>query len=482
MLVAGNYGYFRDELYYIEAGRHLSFGFVDFPPLVALLAALLRVLAGDSLVAIHVVPAIADGLVVLLTGLLARGLGGRRFAQALAATASLAAVAFMAFGSIFSMDSLDALWWVLASYVVVRVLKENRPRLWVLFGLVAGVGLATKLTMLFFGFALTVGILLTPARRHFRSGWIWLGATISFLFLLPYALWNLANGWPTLLFFADYGGAGNGPIYFLSGQVSVMNPLTMPLSFAGMWFYFATSDGKPYRSLGWAFVVLLALFALLGAKPYYFAAAYPMLFAGGSLVVERLGARAWRTLRPAYVTLLVLSGLLLAPVAMPVLPPAAFARTYGSSSGAGDASAGQGARSGFPQNLADRFGWEAMTRTVARAYHGLPAKQRSQACVFTSNYGEASAVNVLGRNYGLPPAISGHNSYWLWGPGRCGGKTLITVGVGREDLERGYASMERVATIRCRYCMEFEDNLPVYVVTEPKAPIREFWPEARHYD
>jgi 4-amino-4-deoxy-L-arabinose transferase-like glycosyltransferase len=175
MLVSPNYGYFRDELYYIEAGRHPASGYVDFPPLIALVARFLDLLAGDALWAIHVVPALATALIVLITGLMARELGGGRFAQALAALASLVAVTFLATGSIFSMDALDELWWVLASYVLILVIKRDDARLWLLFGLIAGVGLATKVTMLFFGLAVVVGLVLTPARRHFRAGWIWLG-------------------------------------------------------------------------------------------------------------------------------------------------------------------------------------------------------------------------------------------------------------------------------------------------------------------
>jgi 4-amino-4-deoxy-L-arabinose transferase-like glycosyltransferase len=171
MLVSNNYGYFRDELYYIEAGRHLTFGYVDFLPFIALVAKVLDVLAGDALWTIRIVPALATALIVFVTGLMARELGGGHFAQALAAIASLAAVTFLAVGSLFSMDALDELWWVLASYVLILVLKRNDGRLGLLFGLIAGVGLATKVTMLFFGLAVAVGLLVSPARGHIRTKW-----------------------------------------------------------------------------------------------------------------------------------------------------------------------------------------------------------------------------------------------------------------------------------------------------------------------
>jgi 4-amino-4-deoxy-L-arabinose transferase-like glycosyltransferase len=481
MLVSNNYGYFRDELYYIEAGRYLAFGYVDFPPFIALVAKVLDVLAGDALWAIHIVPALATALIVFVTGLMARELGGGRFAQFLAALASLAAVTFLAVGSLFSMDALDELWWVLASYVLILVLKRDDGRLWLLFGLITGVGLATKVTMLFFGFSVAVGLLVSPARGHIRTKWPWLGGAIALAFLLPYLLWNAANGWPTLEFFGNYEGSG-GPLEFLLGQVPGMNPFTLPLSFAGLWFYLVTREGRPYRALGWTFVILVVVLALLAAKPYTLSPAYPTLFAGGAIVFEQLYGRARRILRPLYVVLLLLSGVLLAPLAMPILPPATFASTYGSLSGTTNAAAGQEAQGVFPQPLGDRFGWENMTKTVASAYDGLPARERYGACIFTSNYGEASALNFLGARYGLPQAVSGHNAYFLWGPDGCTGEAMITVGVPREQIERGYAAVGKAATINCRYCMPEENGVPVYVATKPKAPIGRLWPETKHYE
>jgi hypothetical protein len=229
-------------------------------------------------------------------------------------------------------------------------------------------------------------------------------------------------------------------------------------------------------------VILVVVLVLLAAKPYTLSPAYPTLFAGGAIVFARFGGRAWRVLRPLYVALLLLSGALLAPLAMPVLPPATFASTYGSLSGTTNAAAGQSQQGVFPQPLGDRFGWDNMTRTVASAYDGLPARERSRACVFTSNYGEASALNFLGEKRGLPPTISGHNTYYLWGPGRCTGEVMITVGVPRNQIERGYAAVKRPATITCRYCMPEENGVPVYVATEPRAPLGQLWPETKHYE
>ena len=249
MLVAGNYGYFRDELYYIAAGHHLAPGYVDFPALIALLAALLQPF-GDNLVIIHIVPALANACLIFLTGLIAREFGGGRLAQFIAALTSAVCIAFMATGSIFSMDALDQLWWTLAAYVLVLLIKRQEPRLWLLFGLVAGIGLTTKLTMLFWGLAIVVGLLLTSKRRLLWSRWVLAGGALAVLFLLPYILWNIANGLPTWEFWHHYGGiTGDGPLAYLGNQIFLINPFTVPVAILGLVFFFRWHRRQAVSSL-----------------------------------------------------------------------------------------------------------------------------------------------------------------------------------------------------------------------------------------
>src|SRR5215203_923471 len=267
LLTAGNYGYFRDELYYIAASEHLSLGYVDFPPFVALTTALARATLGDSLLAL------AGAAVVVLAGLMARELGGGCFAQGLAALAVLVAPDFLVFGTWLSMDAFDQLWWVLASYVLVLIFKRERPRLWLLFGLVVGLGLLTKVTVLYFGLAVLFALLLTPARGQLRTRWPWLGGVIAFAFLAPYALWNASKGWPTLDFWGEYGSkvAPTSPVGFVVQQVLTMNPGTLPVWCAGLYYYFFFREGKPFRPLGWIYVLLFALFLVTDAKFYFLA-------------------------------------------------------------------------------------------------------------------------------------------------------------------------------------------------------------------
>ncbi|HVB95455.1 MAG TPA: glycosyltransferase family 39 protein [Nitrososphaerales archaeon] len=482
MLVAGNYGYFRDELYYIVSGQHLQLGYVDFPGMIAYLAALMGVAAGDNLVAIHVIPALAGASVVFVAGMTARELGGGRAAQVLAALGTLV-TAQLAFASIFSMDILDMLWWSLCGYLLVRIVRRERPRLWLAFGLVAGLGLMTKLTIAFFLVALLAALVATKGgRESLRSRWLWVGAGVAFLFLAPYIAWNAMNGWPTLDFFLNHGGLnGGGPLSFAVFQVLIANPVNVPLAFAGGYFYLRSKEGSRLRFLGLALAILFFIFLLGNGKPYFYAGAYPILIAGGARLVEGVvRPRPW--LPVALGIALVVTGAALAPLEMPILAPSTYAATYGALSGVANGAAGQGNAGTFPQYLGDRFGWDTMTATVAGVYHGLPAQERSQACIFTENYGEASALTFLGTQYGLPQVISGHNNFYIWGPGTCSGKVLITVGIPLAGLQQAFGNVTQAAVITCNYCVSEEDNLPVYVATNPLSSVQSIWPSVKHFN
>ena len=485
-LTARNYGYFRDELYYMAASERLAFGYVDFPPFVALVAAFVRATLGDSPLALRLLPALAGATVVVLAGLMARELGGGRFAQGLAALAVLVAPNFLVFGTFLSMDAFDQLFQVSAAYVLLVILNRDRPRLWLLFGLFCGLGLLTKVTTLFFGFAVLVALLLSPARRHLLAPWPWLGGAISFVFLAPYLLWNAANGWPTIEFWREYGGKVDAasPLEFLVEQVVTMQPPALPLWLAGLAFYLFARESR-YRALGWVYIVLFALFVAMNSRFYFLAPAYPALFAAGSVAAERFfGTRGrWRRALPAYAAVLAVSGAVVAPVTvLPALPVETLARITGAVGGDAGIEVETREVAELPQTFADRFGWENIAATVARVHGGLPAEERSDACVLAGNYGEAGAIDLFRREHGLPKAISGHNSYHLWGPGDCDGNTVVSVGVPRGRLDGVFGRTEWAGTVRCRYCMPDEDNLPVYVSREPKMPFKEAWSRFKHFD
>jgi 4-amino-4-deoxy-L-arabinose transferase-like glycosyltransferase len=485
LLTSNSYGYFRDELYYIAASQRLALGYVDYPLFIAWLTAFVRATLGESLLALHFFPALAGALVVLLTGLMARELGGGRFAQVLAAVAVLFAPTFLAQNSMLTMDSFDELWWVLGIFIVLKILKHDRPQWWLWFGLVAGLGLLTKVTIAYLGVALVVGLLLTSARKYLLSKWLWLGGVIACLFLVPYLIWQAQNGWPTLEFWGTYAAAKTYPVTlleFLLQQVVTLHPFAFPLAMVGVFAFLFAPALKPYRVFGWMYLLLFSLFAFQQAKNYFLAATYPVCFAAGAVMLERLAqAPRWSWLKPASLTLLIVGGLLAAPLALPVLPMETFI-VYASPLG-GDASV-QTERlntGNLPQHFADRFGWPELAETVGQVYQSLPPQEQAQVCLFTSNYGEAGALEFFGRGR-LPRVISGHNSYHLWGPQGCDGSVMIIVGGEQAEIEAFFAEVELGAITQCRYCMPYENKRPIFVARHPKLILAQVWPQLKHFD
>lgn len=477
MLFAGNFGYFRDELYYIISGtQHLSLGYVDFPPFIAYVAALLGFVSGDSLISIHVVPALAEAVVVFIAGMIARELSGGRKAQVLAAIATLTSLDLVAFGTIFTPDSLDSLWWSLLAYLVIRIIRRKEPKLWTLAGLVLGVGLLTKLTVFFFVAALFIAFLAIPSsRKYVRSRWVPIGAMISLVFILPMAYWNSVNGWPMLHFYQEFTGdiSGGGPLNFSVSQVLGVSIVNAPIFVIGLYFFLRAKVGSQFRPLGLTYIILFAFMTLLDMKSYYLIPSYPFLFAGGAVLIERSsdskkGFYRWFGSRP-YIACVFVVAILLAPVAVPVFPPSTVIKSYGYGS--------------YQTVLADKYGWNGMVANLSQAYNGLPASERSQACIFTSNYGEASAVNFFGRGLGLPKAISGHNNYYIWGPDPCTGQVLITIGISLSTVQQAYKNVTTLTTLNCQYCISYEQTLPVYLCMNPNfTSVATLWPGVRHYD
>jgi hypothetical protein len=482
VLFGTNYGYFRDELYLLAMSHHPAFGYVDVPPLVPWLTLIPRFLTGNALWAIHVISALVCAGTILLTGLMARLLGGTGWVQGLAALGSATALVLLGTGSQYGYDVFDEFWWTLAATILIVLLRDERPQRWPAFGLVAGLGLLTKETILFWGFALVVGLLLTPQRRLLFTRWTLFGGLIAFALVSPFLLWNAADGWASLRFWASYSanhGVAGAPLDFLTNQILIMNPLSVLLWGAGLWYFFS-ARGARYRVFGWAYLILFVLFILIQGKSYFLAPAYPPLYAGGAMLVGGWRVR-WHRVVAAYPVVLAIGGLLLAPAAMPVLPPAVYAQVYGKSGNAGSQQE-SGDVYGLPQSLADRFGWEQQVASIAQVYHSLPPDEQRVACIFTENYGEASALVQFGGRYHLPQPISGHNSFYLWGPDGCTGQVVITINISPQDAAQGFGSVTLAATTSCDACVAFEDHAPILILQQPKMPFAALWLQARHYD
>src|SRR5215207_3234800 len=417
-LTNGRYGFFRDELYYLACGEHLDWGYVDQAPLIAVVARAQRALLGDSLFATRFFPAVAGAALVFVTGLLVRELGGGRLAILLASACVIVAPAFLALHTVLTMNAFEPLFLTTGAYLVARALKTGDAKLWVWFGLLMGLGLQNKHSTLVFGFAVVAGLLLTPARKLLLSKWLWLGGLVALVVFLPNVLWQVAHGWPTVEVLRNADKNQNlpiSPLGFFKGQLELTHPLTFPVWLAGLCFYLFTRAGRPYRALGWAYVVLFALMVALRAKIYYLLPVYPVLFAPGVVWFEGFCARLagrrplWRWLKPASVALLVAGGALTAPLALPVLPVETLMR-YQRALGL-DAPRTEKLRlAELPQHYADMHGWEEMTAEVARVYNSLPAEERARCAVFARNYGEAGAIDFFGARHGLPKAIGKHQN------------------------------------------------------------------------
>ncbi|HKV37602.1 MAG TPA: glycosyltransferase family 39 protein [Blastocatellia bacterium] len=482
----GHYGYFRDELYYIACGDHLAWGYVDQPPLVAVIVKLSRLLFGDSLHALRLFPALAGAGLIVLTGAITRELGGRRFAQVLAALAVLAAPIYLGIDSIMTMNAFEPLFWMGCAYVIILVIKRQNPKLWLWFGVLAGLGLENKYSMLIFGVAVIAGMVLTPARRFGASSWFWIAGGVALAIFLPNLIWNVRNHFPFVELMHNIKMSGRdvklGPVEFVLQQILLVNPLAFPIWLAGLGFFLFSKRGRPYRLLGFAYLIALAILMYLHGKNYYLAPIYPMLLAGGAIAVDdaidRIG---WRWLKPAISAGLAAAAAALSPLVVPVLPVKTFLEYQAAFPIKSPATEKSHVGAPLPQLFADQFGWEEMTAVVARIYNSLPPGEQEKTAIFADNYGEAGAIDFFGPRYGLPKSISGHQSYFFWGPRNYTGEVMIIVGSGGEDLAAKFQKVEVAAKLDNPYAIPFE-NRSIYLCWGLKANLKDVWPKVKNWD
>ncbi|MBO0694985.1 MAG: glycosyltransferase family 39 protein [Verrucomicrobia bacterium] len=485
LLMNGRYGYFRDELYYIACSRHLAFGYVDQPPLSILLLRLTQILLGSSLFAIRLLPALASAATVAITGLIAREMGGRLWAVALGCAGSLCALFNLAVGNFFSMNAFEPLFWMGCIYLLVLIINSGSPTLWLWFGALIGLGLENKNSTAFFALGVFVALLLTPERRHFTEKWIWFGGLIAFAIALPNVLWQAQHHWPTYELLNNIAHSNKNvalsPVQFVVQQIVFMNPGTLPLWLAGLIWLFGSRDGRRYAALGIIYLVVLAEFIILHGKSYYLAPAYPMLFAAGGVAVERLFATRLKWFRPGLLALIITAGVLLAPLVVPILPPGKLV-TYMRAIGLELPRTETSHTAVLPQLFADQFGWQEMVGSVGHVYNHLRPEDKKRAAIFCQNYGEAGAIDFFGTRFGLPPAISGHQNYFLWGPGDWTGEVALVLDT-QDDKEREqFASVEDLGQIvSSPWAMPFERRTHLYLCRDLKGNVREIWPRVKKW-
>lgn len=498
LLTASRYGIFRDELYYLACAEHLDWGYVDQPPLIAFVAWFARRAFGESLLGLRLLPAIAGAALVWLTGTLAREMGGGKFAQAVAALAVIVAPVFLLMNHWLTMNAFEPLIWLGCVWCIVRAINLERPRYWLGFGALVGLGMETKYTVAFFVIGVVVGLVLTRERRFIKSRWIWFGALVSLLIFLPNLIWLVGHDFPFLELMHNIRESGRdvvrSPLAFVADQAMILNPILFPLWAGGLlWLFFGRSPNVPvvrrYRLLGWTYLVMLVLLIALKSKNYYLAPVYPMLFAAGAVAFEAVTRarvdehsprlfRFW--LRPAYVALIVVAGAVLLPTVLPVLPVETYIR-YQKALGFEPPKTENQNTGPLPQYFADEFGWEDMTREVARVYHSLSPSERARTAIFANSYGQAGAIDFFGPKYGLPPAISGHQSYWLWGPRDYTGEIVIVLGSDGEGDREHFKTVEAVGRISHPYSRR-DEHYDVLRCRGLNENLKTIWPAVKKWN
>ncbi len=477
--VNGSYGYFRDELYFIVCGRHPAWGYTDQPPLTPLIAVASDA-AFHSLRGLRLVPALACAAAVALTAHAARLLGGGLYARWLAGLALLAGGALQTFGVLLSTDSLQALAWLAIGVCIIKAEQDDEPRWWLAAGVIAGVAFLAKYTAALYLVSLAAGLLATPERRLLARWHAWAGVLIALAIAAPNLMWQAANGWPFVAHTAVLAAEKNIPLSpgaFLLQEVLTVGPASAPVWITGVLAFAVWRRFAPWRWVAVSWVVLVAAAVLGRGRPYYIAPAYPLLMAGGGVALE-----AWlpRVAKPALAALVLAAAALTAPMFVPVLPVEDYI-AYQRSSGIKPSTGEKFRLADLPQYYADMFGWPEMAETVGKAYRALPPDDRKRAVFFAWNYGDAAAIDVFGAPWGLPPAISTHENYFLWGPRGADGSVVLILGGTREGLLKMFRTVEPVGKFEHPLAMPAESGQTLWLCRDMLEPIDEVWPRLRHY-
>jgi len=484
--IAGpHYGYFRDELYYLACGEHPAWGYVDQPPLIAWTVWLLRHTTGTSIWALRLLPALAGTGAIILAGLLARELGGRRWAMFLAALATSMAPVLLALSHLFTMNAFDPLLWTAIAYIVVRIVKTGDQHLWAVAGVLLGITILNKYGIVFWISGLLVGIVLTPLRKSLLSSSFWLGGAIAGAMVLPNFLWQWRHQFPFLQLMHNIRQHHRDivlpPLAFLKAQAEMLGYIAAILVVFGVLFFFAKS-GRRFRALGWAYIVFVAEMMILHGKMYYLAPVYPIMFAAGAVGIETWTAKkSWAWAKPVLAIGVAGVSAIYAPTILPILPVPVFL-AYEHKMGIQQQKFENQPQGVLPQIYADMFGWEEIAQRVAAYYHTLSSEEQRKTAIFANNYGDAGAIDFFGPKYGLPKAIGNHQNYWIWGPRNYTGESLIVLGDDDErNMQTKCTSYSIIGTTKTPLSRP-DEWLPIYHCRGFKWNLQKIWPATKHWD
>jgi MFS family permease len=484
LLFAGNYGLFRDEYYYIECSKHLDWGYVDQPPMSILILAFSRTLFGDSILGIRLFAYLAGSITIFISGLIARELGGGRFSQVLTALSVIFCAVVLGTGSYFSMNAFDVLFASIIFYLLTLLINNDNPKIWIWLGLVFGISLENKLTPLFLVLGLLIGLIPTKQRKYFLSKELYIGVAIALLIFLPHIIWQIAHKFLTLEFMRNATLMKNvslGFLGFLFGSITELNPLYIFYLIFAFLFLLFNKAGKKFALIAWIYFAVFIVFVLNNGKPYYMGILYPAIIAAGIVGINALfSGYSLKWLRYLMILILVASAGLVTPFAIPILKVDTFIH-YSETLSLKPAS-GERSRLGvLPQFYADRFGWKDMVEKVALAYNKLSEDEKKKVLIFGQNYGEASAVNYYRNEFGLPRAVSSHNSFWLWGfPKDFNGDLMIVIGSNLKDNSKFFEKVELAASHSSIYGMPYE-NVDIFICRKLKILPFDIWNQIKMF-
>jgi 4-amino-4-deoxy-L-arabinose transferase-like glycosyltransferase len=465
---AGRYGYHRDELYFLEAGRHLAWAYPDQPPFVPLLARVMSDLAPGSVVVLRLPSAIVAGAIVPLTAAMARQFGGERGAQLLAAGSIAVSLVLLGAGHTLNTTTFDLLAWVLILLLVVAILRGGDERLWLAVGLVAGAGLLDDDLVAFLIAALLGGIAIAGPRRTFRSPWLWAGGILAAAMWTPYLVWQARHGWPELTVSRGIANGASGSStprwLLLPEQLVIVSAFLAPVWITGLVRLLRAPELRFARAIGWAYALLALVFLIAGGKVYYLGGMYPLLLAAAAQPTLGWIKRGRPRLRGIAVALaLALSALLSVAIALPVTPIRDLHKTS------------------FEYDIGETVAWPTYVREIATVWDGLPASVRAHAAILTSNYGEAGAVDRYGPALGLPTAYSGHMGFWSWGPPPAGATSVLGVGFDPGYLERFFDSVWLITRLDNHLQVNNdEQHAPLWLATGRRTSWTRLWPQFKN--
>jgi len=479
------YGIFRDELYYLACSNNLDWSYVDQPVLSILVLKVNSILFGDSLFAIRLLPALCHAVLILITGLMVKEFEGNNFSVLLACITILFIPVYESIFNFYSMNCLDILFWSASIYLLIKIIKSGNQKLWILFGVLIGLGLQNKYSVAFMCIGIFIAILFTPFRKIYIQKWIWFSATVAFIIFMPHIIWQIANHFPTLEFINNaklHKNVPLNPLDFLKEQFMTLNPVNTIVWLPGLIYFLFSKKVRQFQFFGLAYIIIFLFLALQNSKPYYLTPVYPILFVGGAVVIGNfILNRNFNWLKPVLIITIIIGGIFSAPLAMPVLSPESFinySQSIGLTPGGEEHDQNDNK---LGQHYSDMFGWKEMADSVAKVYLSLPVEERKKCAIFGQDYGQAGAIDYFGKKFGLPNAICAHNSYWLWGTRNWDGQILIVIGGDEEDYKEYFREYYRAGTIDHPYARSFERHLPIYVVKGLKKPVKEIWPRLKFF-